>query len=147
MKFETGKKILKISGTLMIIGAVISILLAVLSLVMGGAGTQMPDVETNEEFAKGVVALLGTGVAGLISGLYSLVEGIVSRAAAKDGKHVKAAEIFATVGVINAVFSAYADFKKSGLNTTTIVSAAVLLCLTLLVLFAAKAVRKGTEEA
>ncbi len=147
MKFETGKKILKINGTLLIIGAIITILLGIFSFVLGGAGTQMPDVTEDPKLVEGVAALIFSGIGAIISGICSLVEGIFSRLTGKNGRFATVTLIFAILGVINAAAASYNEFSKSGLSTTTIISASVLCVLSVVIFLAAIAVKKGLKNA
>ena len=103
MKLSSAKKCLRIIGTLILIGAVISILFGVFMTFLGGAGTTMPDIEKDEEMVKGVAVLLGGGIGIIIAGIFSFIEGLVTISAGKTGRHTMAALVFAVIGVILGV--------------------------------------------
>ena len=145
MKIETSKKILKIAGTLTIIGVILTIGMAAFSMVLGGTGATMPDVKEGEEFAKGVSVLLVGGFFEVVSGLLSLIEGAVSRRAAKDGKHATAALVFALLSMISSISSSIRLIKEEGPTATTIVSVVISVALSLLILAAAYSVRKDAK--
>ena len=146
MNIKTSKKILKVAGTLTLIGAIITIAMAVFSMVLGGVGATMPEVNTDKEFGDGVAFLLVYGFFEVISGVISLIEGVVSRRAAKDGKHATAALVFAVLSMISSISSSIDLVKKEGMTVPNIIAVVIGVALSLLIMLAAFAVRKDAKE-
>ena len=146
MSLETSRKILKISGILCLIGAALAILGGIVTIATGGMGTALPEMQTDDTVQKGVAALVGLGIATIISGIISLVEGIVSIRASKDNKYGKAAWIFAMISMLIALGRAGTEVKASGFNASSVLEFVFTLVISGLVYTAALNVKKAYDN-
>ena len=146
MSLNASRKILKISGILCLIAAAISIVGGSITITTGGMGAALPEMQTDSTVQKGVAALLGVGIATVISGIISLVEGVVSVRASKDNKYGKAAWIFAMISFLVAIGRAGTDLKNNGMNASGILTFVFTFVIGGLVYTAALKVKKAYDE-
>ncbi len=145
MNLETCKKILKVCGILILIGGVLEVVSGAMSLFLGGAAAQAPEISGDQEMKRGILVLLTAGGTDLIHGLVSSIEGYVSYSAGKDGSHTNAAYFFAILGLIGAALSLASLFFRKVFSWTTIVSGVLSFLLSLMVFMAAKKVRESVQ--
>ena len=137
MTVETSRKILKVVGILGIIFGVIFALGGVLLLSGGSLAQQAGGISLTPEELK--VMKLG-GIASAVLGLITLLEGIFSVRAAKDFSKIMPAWVFALISLIfNAVDAIWSIIQSA--EVRTIVSAAVSIALSILVLGAANKIK------
>ena len=138
MTVETSRKILKVVGILGIIFGVIFALGGVLLLTSGSLAQQAGGISLTPEELK--VMKLG-GIASAVLGLVTLLEGIFSVRAAKDFSKIMPAWVFALISLIfNAVDAVWSIIQSA--EARTIVSAALSIALSILVLGAANKIKK-----
>ena len=137
---------MKISGILCFIAAAVSIVGGIVVISTGGLGAALPEMQTDDTVQKGVVALFGVGIATVISGIISLVEGIVSVRASKDNKYGKAAWIFAMISFLIAIGRAGTEVRASGFSASTVLTFVFTLIIAGLVYTAALNVKKAYDK-
>ena len=138
MTVETSRKILKVVGILGIILGVIVCLGGVLMLAGGSLAQQAGEISLTPEELK--LMKLG-GIASAVLGLITLLEGIFSVRAANDFSKIMPAWIFALISLIfNAVDAVWSIIQSA--EARTIVSAALSIALSILVLGAANKIKK-----
>ncbi|MCR5357938.1 MAG: hypothetical protein K6E63_11115 [Lachnospiraceae bacterium] len=129
MSVEKSQKILKIFGTLSIIGGVLMLIVGV-----GAAyGAGMLDEE-----GKAVALLMGIIL--IICGIVDLLQGIFSRNAAKDSSKIGPAWIFAIIGLATSVISMISSAIK---DPGTIVSGLFSVAISALIFVAANTIKKN----
>ena len=103
MTTETSRKILNVFGIIDIILGTIGIIVGVFAAAGGGALSG----------AAGFVVLV-LGVVLIFSALFSLLEGIFARRAAKDPSRVMPAFVFAIISLVFALLGLYNAVSGSG---------------------------------
>ncbi len=146
MNLETSKKVLRFSGFLTIVGAILSLASGVMGLVLGKTATQMPEVVTNPDYQQGAKELLEGGLAEIIAGVLSLAEGGCTISAGKTGKFVGAAWVFASLGLTGSILGAASMFLKHEVTTTKAISFAIAIVLNTIIFIAASKVRKANKR-
>lgn len=141
MQLETAKKVLKIFGIIGIIFAVLGIILGIMFLAGGGLGATQ--AQTDEDVAA-VGILMVLGIVMIIGCILSLIEGIFSVKASKDGKYGKVAWVFAILSIISSAFSLIGSIMNPGSGSTG--SAIVGLIIAITVFVAAKTVKQAHFE-
>ena len=142
MSLDTAKKILKVAGIIMIIGGLVSIVMGIsISFIGGYAGAEMPEAQTNPDYQKAALVMMGGGLFTAFAGIASIVEGIVAIMASKNNRYGTAAWILALIGLITSLLSAFNTIQKSGFNATNIVSLLIGLAISCLIYMAANKVR------
>jgi len=145
MSLNTSRKILKVSGILCFIAAAVSIVVGIMTMATGGMGAALPEMQTESTVQKGVAALIGVGIATVISGVFSLAEGVVSVRASKDNKYGNAAWIFAMISFLVAIGRAGTELKTNGMTASGILNFLFTLVITGLVYTAALNVKKAYD--
>lgn len=146
MSLMTSRKVLKVSGILCFIAAAVSIAAGIMMVATGGMGAALPEMQMDGNVQNGVAALKGVGIATVISGVISLVEGVVSVRASKDNKYGKAAWIFAMFSFLVAIGRAGTELKTNGMNASGILTFLFTLVIAGLVYTAALNVKKAYDE-
>jgi len=142
MSLETSKKVLKISGILTVIFAVLAIIAGIALLGFGSVIAVDEEIQAMEGAAEGVFGAYLIGILCLVSGTISLIEGVVSVKASKNTKYGTAAFIFAIFGLLGSISSVITSFKNNG-NASGFVSAFLTIALSVLILVAANNVRQA----
>ena len=83
MKLERSKKILKISGILIILGSLATIVISVIFLKGNHQGNSMQLLAGPNPQKEGITILIGSGLSMLMSGVISMIEGYLSLLASK----------------------------------------------------------------
>lgn len=146
MNLESSKKVLRISGFLTIVGALLTLGNGAMGLLLGGAGTQMPEAAGNPDFQQGVMTLLEGGLADIVAGVLSLLEGGCTISAGKTGKFAGAAWVFASLGLAGSILGAVSMVLKHEVTTTGIISYVVAIVLNVIIFIAASKVRKANKQ-
>lgn len=146
MNLDVCKRILKYAGILMIVGAVLTIILGVASVMFGASSTAMPEAAADEEMQKGIAALLVGGAFIFISGIVDLIAGIISVKASGDSKYAKAAFIFSIISLISACAYAYRSFTTPGATVSAYIEPIASVVLSILVCYAAYLLMKDYKE-
>ncbi len=144
MTLEKARTVLKITGIITIILAVLGIILGGLMIAGGGVAATMPDVQTSEESQVGAVAIVLIGIILIISAAISLIEGIFSYLASKNNKYGTVAWVFALLGLISSALSAYSQIKESA-QFSTIIGVILGILLSILILMAAAKVKEAKK--
>ncbi len=143
MNLETSKKVLKIAGICEIIIAVIVLILGVLAMV--GGNDLIGDVAANSEAQEQAALAIGGGVILAITGVLSIIEGIISYQAGKTGKK-KLATVAMVLAAISTISSITGLFSGNNGGASNIVSTVVGIALNVLVVYAAYVVRQAAQD-
>ena len=146
MDLESSKKVLRISGFLTIVGAILSVASGAMGLVLGKAAEQMPEVVGNPDYQQGAKALLNSGLAEIIAGVLSLFEGGCTISAGKTGKYAGAAFVFASIGFTGSILGALSMVLKHEITTTKVISFVLAIILNAIIFVAAGKVRKANKQ-
>ena len=141
MKLGTSKTILKVAGILTIIGAVLTLGFGAFTLVGGSISASLPEIQSDAQLFEGAGILMILGLATILSGIFSLVDGIVSVKASKNFKFGKAAWIFAILGLVASVGRAAAMIKSSSWDISTVIGCIIGLAMAGIICTAANKVR------
>ena len=142
MTLEQARKILKVIGIITIIGAVISLVMGI--LVVFGAGDVAltdPEVQTEADYQEIVGYFIISGIALAIAGVCSLIEGVFSILASKNGKYGKICWIFSIISLVTSLYNGITNLFKGEFKLSNVVSLLVSLALNALVLVAANTVK------
>ena len=139
MTVKISKSILNVFGLIDIIYGVFEIIFSILAFADGGllASGQV----AAEEGVTGPMVIL-VGVVFLLLGAFSLVEGILSRRAAKDPSKAKPAFVFAIISLVLAAVGLVNTLTGSGSPVSAIVSVVI----NVLLVVAANTLRKEGNE-
>jgi hypothetical protein len=143
MNLETSKKVLKIAGICEIIIAVIILILGVLAMI--GGNNLIGDVAANSEAQEQAALAIGGGVILAISGVLSIIEGIISYQAGKTGKK-KLATVAMVLAALSTISSITGLFSGNNGGASNIVSTVVGIALNVLVVYAAYVVRQAAQD-
>ena len=143
MNLETSKKVLKIAGICEIIIAVIVLILGVLAMI--GGNDLIGDVAANSEAQEQAALAIGGGVILAITGVLSIIEGIISYQAGKTGKK-KLATVAMVLAAISTISSITGLFSGNNGGASNIVSTVVGIALNVLVVYAAYVVRQAAQD-
>ncbi|MCR5095538.1 MAG: hypothetical protein K6A70_02220 [Erysipelotrichaceae bacterium] len=143
MNLETSKKVLKIAGICEIIIAVIILILGVLAMI--GGNDLIGDVAANSEAQEQAALAIGGGVILAISGVLSIIEGIISYQAGKTGKK-KLATVAMVLAALSTISSITGLFSGNNGGASNIVSTVVGIALNVLVAYAAYVVRQAAQD-
>lgn len=146
MTLETGRKVLRITGILTMIGGIMTIAGGIMTMFMGNAAASMPDAATNAELQNASAVLLEDGGDEIISGIITLLEGGASYSAGKNGRHVTAAYVFALLGLVGSVLRAYTLFRAGSFDMESVINTAVPLILSIIIFQAAGKVRRAVKQ-
>ena len=143
MNLETSKKVLKIAGICEIIIAVIVLILGVLAMI--GGNDLIGDVAANSEAQEQAALAIGGGVILAITGVLSIIEGIISYQAGKTGKK-KLATVAMVLAALSTISSITGLFSGNNGGASNIVSTVVGIALNVLVVYAAYVVRQTAQD-
>ena len=143
MNLETSKKVLKIAGICEIIIAVIVLILGVLAMI--GGNDLIGDAAANSEAQEQAALAIGGGVILAISGVLSIIEGIISYQAGKTGKK-KLATVAMVLAALSTISSITGLFSGNNGGASNIVSTVVGIALNVLVVYAAYVVRQAAQD-
>ena len=143
MNLETSKKVLKIAGICEIIIAVIVLILGVLAMI--GGNDLIGDVAANSDAQEQAALAIGGGVILAITGVLSIIEGIISYQAGKTGKK-KLATVAMVLAAISTISSITGLFSGNNGGASNIVSTVVGIALNILVVYAAYVVRQAAQD-
>ena len=143
MNLETSKKVLKIAGICEIIIAVIILILGVLAMI--GGNDLIGDAAANSEAQEQAALAIGGGVILAITGVLSIIEGIISYQAGKTGKK-KLATVAMVLAAISTISSITGLFSGNNGGASNIVSTVVGIALNVLVVYAAYVVRQAAQD-
>jgi len=143
MNLETSKKVLKIAGICEIIIAVIVLILGVLAMI--GGNDLIGDVAANSEAQEQAALAIGGGVILAITGVLSIIEGIISYQAGKTGKK-KLATVAMVLAALSTISSITGLFSGNNGGASNIVSTVVGIALNVLVVYAAYVVRQAAQD-
>ena len=143
MNLETSKKVLKIAGICEIIIAVIVLILGVLAMI--GGNDLIGDVAANSEAQEQAALAIGGGVILAITGVLSIIEGIISYQAGKTGKK-KIATVAMVLAALSTISSITGLFSGNNGGASNIVSTVVGIALNVLVVYAAYVVRHAAQD-
>ena len=141
MNLEKSKKVLKISGILTILSAVVVLVLGILAV----AGSNILATEAADQKATEDAALAFTaGILLIVLSIIDIFEGFISYRAGKNGKK-KTATIALVFAVISTI-GAFVDLFRNTNGASAIVGAVVGIALDVLILYSAYTVMKNGEE-
>ncbi len=142
MTLEQARKILKVAGIITIIGAIISLIMGIL-VVYGSGDVALtdPEVKTDADYQEMVGYFIISGIALGIAGVCSLIEGVFSILASKNGKYGKICWIFSIISVVTSLYHGIANLFKGEFKWSNLLSLLVSLALNALVLVAANTVK------
>ena len=143
MNLETSKKVLKIAGICEIIIAVIVLILGVLAMI--GGNNLIGDAAANSEAQEQAALAIGGGVILAITGVLSIIEGIISYQAGKTGKK-KLATVAMVLAALSTISSITGLFSGNNGGASNIVSTVVGIALNVLVVYAAYVVRQAAQD-
>jgi len=143
MNLETSKKVLKIAGICEIIIAVIVLILGVLAMI--GGNDLIGDVAAHSEAQEQAALAIGGGVILAITGVLSIIEGIISYQAGKTGKK-KLATVAMVLAALSTISSITGLFSGNNGGASNIVSTVVGIALNVLVVYAAYVVRQAAQD-
>ena len=143
MNLETSKKVLKIAGICEIIIAVIILILGVLAMI--GGNDLIGDAAANSEAQEQAALAIGGGVILAITGVLSIIEGIISYQAGKTGKK-KLATVAMVLAALSTISSITGLFSGNNGGASNIVSTVVGITLNVLVVYAAYVVRQAAQD-
>lgn len=143
MNLETSKKVLKIAGICEIIIAVIILILGVLAMI--GGNDLIGDAAANSEAQEQAALAIGGGVILAITGVLSIIEGIISYQAGKTGKK-KLATVAMVLAALSTISSITGLFSGNNGGASNIVSTVVGIALNVLVVYAAYVVRQAAQD-
>ena len=125
MKIETSKSVLKVCGSIDMFYGVLEILLGALSMAGGGLVSAMGSLAEADipEVAGPLVLVFGIGI--VLMGVFSLVEGIVSRKAATDPSKARPAFVFAVISLVLTGINLVASLVNGGSPVSAIVGVAL----------------------
>jgi len=112
MSLEKSQKIVKVLGILSIIGAVISFLLALSMLGVGGLSVFNVNESASDEVFMGIGLFLVLGIIMLVSGVFELLQGIFSLKAAKDATKAQPLWVISLISVVLDALSMIASFTN-----------------------------------
>ncbi len=142
MSLETSKTVLKISGILTVIAAVLALIGGIALFGFGTMAAADQEFQAMEGAAEGLAGAYLIGFVFILSGIVSLIEGVISIKASKNTKYGTAAFIFAILGLLGAISSVVSSVKSSG-SGTSFISAVISIGLSVLILIAANNVRQA----
>ena len=121
MKIETSKSVLKVCGSIDMFYGVLEILLGALSMAGGGLVSAMGSLAEADipEVAGPLVLVTGIGI--VLLGVFSLVEGILSRKAATDPSKARPVFVFAMISLVLTAISVVSAFVNGGFPVSSIV--------------------------
>ena len=140
MSLETSRKVLKIVGILIIISAVISLIGGIAFLGIGNWAAGDAEILAEEGAVEGIGGTILLGGLLLVSGIFSLIEGIISVKASKNNKFGTAAFIFAILGLLSSIGSAINSISNDA-SASNIGSSVLTIVLSVLILLAANKIR------
>ena len=143
MNLETSKKVLKIAGICEIIIAVIVLILGVLAMI--GGNDLIGDAAANSEAQEQAALAIGGGVILAITGVLSIIEGIISYQAGKTGKK-KLATVAMVLAALSTISNITGLFSGNNGGASNIVSTVVGIALNVLVVYAAYVVRQAAQD-
>ena len=144
MSLKTSQTVLKVTGVLTIALSIFIVVLGVISMVLGITAGNTSEAIIDNDVAVGAVVLLFAGIAFIIYGCISLVEGIISVIASRNSKFGTAALVFAILGLISCVCSSISSFSSDG--SKALISIIIGLAINILVFVAAKTVREDYKN-
>ena len=141
MTMESSKKILNVASILDFISGVPMLIIGILGLTGTSLVSQMPEVTSELADAAPAVAAVAViaSVACLIGGLLTLVEGILTRRAAKDPAKVMPVWVISLVLLVMHGITVVQNAMAGTLGISTILS----LALTGVVFYAANFMKKA----
>ena len=121
MKIETSKSVLKVCGSIDMFYGVLEILLGALSMAGGGLVSAMGSLAEADipEVAGPLVLVTGIGI--VLLGVFSLVEGILSRKAATDPSKARPVFVLAMISLVLTAISVISAFVNGGFPVSSIV--------------------------
>lgn len=154
MSLDTSKKVLKVSGIITIVFAIMGIIIGILAIVGIGAlgiGTATGDVQSNANLAAAVGIVSIFGLLALIGSIVDLISGICSVKAANDISKIMPAWVFTLIALILDVISVIAFFVQKRPEGTTVTPSNVIgliigLALSALVFCAANNVKRAAGK-
>lgn len=141
MSLETSKKVLKVSGIICLIFAVIFLVMGLLLLFTGGTAATSLDMNV-EDNAKVTGITLGGGIMMFLAGIVMLLEAIFSLRGAKDNAKIMPAWVFAIISLIFGVIN-LATSLGNGANA--VISNIVSLLISVLIFVAANTIKKHRQ--
>jgi len=142
MNLETSKKLLKISGILLIIGAILTAFFGGFFAYAGDyASKNMPEAQTNPDYKTVSILLLVAGILLLISGVVHFLQGIFSYKASKDPAYGKKAYTFSILGLIMTLISTVSQLSAKNITASTVFSIILGIVLSIIIMIAAKKVK------
>ncbi len=145
MNLKTSKRVLKVTGVIMIIGAILNLLIGSLGLAGGIYAANAPVIQADETLALGTGVILIVSLATLICGIFYIIEGIVTAKAAKNSKFGTAAWVFAILGILATIGRVVTSFTNDGITGATVFVAVIAVGISLTILVAANTVRKANK--
>ena len=125
MTVETSKKLLSIFGIIDIIFGVLGLILGVVAAAGGGlVAVGGIAAEQADAGAAGGLALLA-GIVLILVSVFSVVEGVLSRRAAKDPSKAKPAFVFAVISLVLAAISLISALTGGGSPVSAIISVVI----------------------
>ena len=141
MSLETSKKVLKVSGIICLIFAVIFLVMGLLLLFTGGTAATSLDMNV-EDNAKVTGITLGGGIMMFLAGIVMLLETIFSLRGEKDNAKIMPAWVFAIISLIFGVIN-LATSLGNGANA--VISNIVSLLISVLIFVAANTIKKHRQ--
>lgn len=147
MSVKTGRLILRITGWLTLIPAVLLLLVAGL-LIFGGGVSMLPDygidIESTVTIGNGLV--VGIGIIILFYGIVLLLRSLASFAAARDSRKYFWAWIFAVIDMIRSLADAYNKFTAGTFGSDAVMNLFLAAGLNILIFVAANTIRNDAKR-
>ncbi|MBR6259540.1 MAG: hypothetical protein IKR21_04950, partial [Oscillospiraceae bacterium] len=118
----------------------------IIMLAGGGLAAVTTDAGTDAELQKNIGIIVIAGIAAVLSGVLTLIQGFASLSAAKNGKKHLLVRIFAILSIILAIIEAVICLIGGNLNGVNLISLIVSLVISVIVLLAANTVRKSAKS-
>jgi len=128
MNLDTARKILKYFGIINIVLGVLTLLLGIAGVAVGGAAADT--AASNTEASVNSMTVIGAGSVLIFAAVLGCVDGILSVLASKNNKYGLAAMIFAIFNICTALYNIFTALSKGGSVVSPVCNlvTALLLC-------------------
>ena len=144
MNLENDRKILKITGIISIIGAVLTCIIGILNLIGVFAGGESAAVVGMIQ--KKAMKYIILGIVTIISAICYLVQGIASIKASKQNKYGTKAIIWAIISMMISICRAWSEIRCYEWTIPTITGLVITISIVGLIYFEAKKVKEAYRE-
>lgn len=142
MTLDNARKLLKISGILLIIGSIVSIVFGVgIAAGFSYATANMPEMQSNPEYVKGGIIVTIAGILTAISGVIHFLQGFFSLRASGNDASGKNAYNFSIIGLVATAITACTTILGKNVTKASIIGSVLGVVVSILVMLAAKTVK------